>query len=66
MPKLKTNKLAKKKFRVTGKGKVKRAQANMSHNTAKKSAKRKRHLRGMKYVDSANMNDVKRQIANLF
>ena len=45
MPKLKTNKSASKRFKVTGKGKIKRAQANTSHNTAKRRQKRMRKLR---------------------
>lgn len=64
MPKIKNNKMAAKKFRVTGKGRVKRAQAGMSHNTAKKSAKRRRQLRQTKYVDAANMRNLRGQLPN--
>lgn len=60
--KLKTNKLASKKLRVTKSGRVKRAQAGTSHNTAKKSAKQSRQSRGTKSVDSANMKAVRRQL----
>ncbi len=59
MPKLKTNRQAKKKFRERGNGSVKRAQAFTSHNTAKKSPKRIRNLRKSVTVDDANMNSVK-------
>ncbi|MCB0355341.1 MAG: 50S ribosomal protein L35, partial [Bdellovibrionales bacterium] len=45
MPKMKTNRSVYKKFRVSAKGRVKRSQANRSHNTAKRSQKRMRHLR---------------------
>jgi large subunit ribosomal protein L35 len=45
MPKMKTNKAVAKRFKVTGKGKVKRGQAFKSHILTKKSAKRKRNLR---------------------
>ena len=45
MPKMKTNRSAAKRFKVTGKGKVKRRQANKSHILTKKDAKRKRRLR---------------------
>jgi large subunit ribosomal protein L35 len=45
MPKMKTSKAVAKRFRVTGKGKVKRGQAFKSHILTKKSAKRKRKLR---------------------
>ena len=46
MPKMKTHSGAKKRFRVTGSGKVKRSQANMRHLMRKKSKKAKRHGRG--------------------
>ena len=43
--KKKTNKAAAKRFRLTGKGRVRRRKAYKSHILTKKSAKRKRHLR---------------------
>ncbi len=63
MPKIKTRKLATKKFRVA-KNRIKRAQANLSHHTAKKAPKRKRHLGQMKSVDSANIKAVRRMLPN--
>jgi large subunit ribosomal protein L35 len=45
MPKMKTNKSVAKRFKITGRGKVKRGQAFKSHILTKKSAKRKRNLR---------------------
>ena len=45
MPKMKTSKSVAKRFKITGKGKVKRRQANKSHILTKKAPKRKRHLR---------------------
>ena len=45
MPKMKTHKGAKKRFKITGSGKVKRMKAFKSHILTKKSSKRKRHLR---------------------
>ena len=45
MPKMKTHKGAKKRFKLTGTGKVKRMRAYKSHILTKKSAKRKRNLR---------------------
>ena len=45
MPKMKTNRAVAKRFKVTGKGKVTRGHAFMSHILTKKSAKRKRKLR---------------------
>lgn len=66
MPKMKTNKTASKKFRVTSKGKVKRSQAFMSHNTAKKTPKRARNLRKMTYVDSVDVPAVQRMLPYSF
>ena len=43
--KMKTHKGAKKRFKVTGSGKVKRMRAFKSHILTKKDAKRKRRLR---------------------
>lgn len=45
MPKMKTHKGAKKRFSVTGKGKVRRLKAYKSHILTKKTSKRKRRLR---------------------
>jgi len=44
MPKMKTHSGAKKRFKVTGRGKVTARHAMTSHNLGKKSAKRKRRL----------------------
>lgn len=45
MPTLKTHKGAKKRFRLTASGKIKRMKANKSHILTKKSRKRKRNLK---------------------
>ena len=45
MPKMKTHKGAKKRFKVTGSGKVRRLKAFKSHILTKKDPKRKRNLR---------------------
>ena len=58
MPKMKTNRSVYKKFRVSGNGKVKRGQANRSHNTAKRSQKRMRHLRGLLVLEPADAKRV--------
>jgi ribosomal protein L35 len=58
MPKMKTVRIAHKKFRVNAKGKPKRARASTSHNTGKKSSKRMRHLSGTKMVDKTNVRAV--------
>ena len=44
MPKIKTNSGAKKRFQLTGSGKVKRKHAFKSHILTKKTTKRKRNL----------------------
>ena len=46
MPKMKTHKGSKKRFRVTASGKLKRRQAGKKHLLSHKTGKRKRHLRG--------------------
>ena len=58
MPKKKTNRTAHKKFRVGGNGRVKRRQANTSHNTAKRAPKRMRQLRGNANLNEANLRSV--------
>ena len=47
MPKMKTHKSIRKRFRVTAKGKLKRHQAGKKHLLSHKSGKRKRQLRGV-------------------
>jgi len=51
MPKQKTHKGVKKRFRLTAKGKVKHRQSGTSHLAARMSHKRKRNLRGTALVD---------------
>jgi large subunit ribosomal protein L35 len=59
MPKMRTNSSAKKRFTVTGTGKVKRAKAFKNHILTKKSTKRKRALGNDAIVDETNMSNVK-------
>ncbi|MFN4144525.1 MAG: 50S ribosomal protein L35 [Runella sp.] len=59
MPKVKTNSGAKKRFKLTGTGKVKRKHAFHSHILTKKSNKRKRRLVGFTLVDDTNMDRVR-------
>ena len=47
MPKMKTKKSAAKRFKVTGKGVIKRARATKRHILTKRTTKNKRQLRGM-------------------
>ena len=60
MPKLKTNSGAKKRFKVTATGKIKRRRAFHSHLLTKKSKKRKRHLRQPALVDATDVRRVRR------
>ena len=60
MPKMKTNRGAAKRFKLTGTGKIKRKKAFSSHILTKKSTKRKRGLRQADIVDSTNHKGIKR------
>lgn len=62
MPKVKTHSRAKKTFKVTASGKIRRFKAFKSHLLTKKTTKRKRHLRQAAYVHPANENLVKRML----
>jgi large subunit ribosomal protein L35 len=58
--KQKTHSGAKKRFRATGSGKIKRGHRGMRHLLSSKSSKRKRHLGMDGYVHSANEYQVTR------
>jgi large subunit ribosomal protein L35 len=60
MPKMKTNRSAAKRFRLTGTGKLKRAKAFRSHILTKKSAKTKRNLRKTDYVSTSQEKVMKK------
>ena len=62
MPKIKTHSGAKKRFKLTKSGKVKRAHAFTSHILTKKTTKRKRNLRKGAYADVTNEATIKRMI----
>ncbi len=62
MPKMKSNSGAKKRFKKTGSGKIKRKKAFKSHILTKKSSKRKRNLRQSTLVDKTDEKAVKRLI----
>jgi large subunit ribosomal protein L35 len=62
MPKIKTNRTASKKFAVNKNGKVKRGKAYHSHNTAKKSPKRRRNLVKNTLVDQKDARNIKRML----
>jgi large subunit ribosomal protein L35 len=64
MPKMKTNSGAKKRFTLTGTGKIKRKHAFKSHILTKKSTKRKRNLTYFGLVDKADLKNVKLLLAS--
>ncbi len=59
MPKMKTNSSAKKRFRITGTGKIKRKHAYKRHILTKKSKKRKLALRHSGLVHPADESNVR-------
>ncbi len=63
MPKIKTNSGAKKRFTLTGTGKIKRKHAFHSHILTKKTKKQKRNLCYSTLVDRVNVNQVKALLA---
>lgn len=63
MPKAKTHKGAAKRFKVTGKGKLKRAKAYHGHILEKKSATRKRRLQRKGNVAAADKKNIKRLLS---
>lgn len=62
MPKMKTNSGAKKRFRLTGTGKIRRNKAFHSHILTKKSPKTKRNLRKETLVSDADVPRIRRLI----
>jgi large subunit ribosomal protein L35 len=62
MPKIKTHSGAKKRFKLTKTGKVKRAHAFKSHILNKKTTKRKRNLRKTVTADVTNTATIKKLI----
>lgn len=59
MPKIKTNSSAKKRFKVTGSGKIMRKKAYKNHILTKKEKDRKRKLGRMAQVDHSDLNNVR-------
>ena len=60
MPKMKTNSGAKKRFALTGTGKIKRKHAFKSHILTKKTKKQKRNLTHTSIVAGVDVNGVKK------
>ena len=65
MPKIKTNRAAAKRFKVTGTGKLKRNKAYKSHILTKKSTKRKRNLKQATITDATNVKNMKKVLPYL-
>ncbi|NBX67835.1 MAG: 50S ribosomal protein L35 [Proteobacteria bacterium] len=62
MPKMKTVSGAKKRFKLTGSGRVKRAKAYHNHILEHKSAKRGRRLRQNGMVHASDLRQIKRML----
>ena len=62
MPKMKSKSSAKKRFKLTGSGKIKRKHAFKSHILTKKATKRKRNLTHIGLVDKADEKSIKLQL----
>ncbi|MFC4666452.1 50S ribosomal protein L35 [Falsiporphyromonas endometrii] len=60
MPKMKTNSSAKKRFTLTGSGKIKRKHAFKSHILTKKTKKQKRNLTHFAMMDKVDEKRVKK------
>ncbi len=62
MPKMKSNRGAMKRFKVTGTGKIKRYKACKSHILTKKNRKRKRNLRTATLIAASDARRVHHMI----
>ena len=62
MPKVKTKSGAKKRFKLTGTGKIKRKHAFKSHILTKKETKQKRNLTRTGLVDKSDVKNVKKML----
>lgn len=62
MSKVKTNSSAKKRFKLTGTGKIKRKHAFKSHILTKKETKQKRNLTNATLVDKSDLKNVKHML----
>ncbi len=63
MPKMKSHSGTKKRFRVTGSGKLMRAKAFKSHILSKKTTKRKRNFRKEEEIAAADRKVIKSRLA---
>ena len=65
MPKIKSNRGAAKRFRVTGSGRIKRKHAFHSHILTKKDTKRKRRLRSTSLIAGADEKAIRKLLPKL-
>ncbi len=65
MPKIKTNRGAAKRFKVTGSGKIKRSRAYLRHILTSKTRNQKRRLRKATLVSPANAKAIHKLIPYL-
>jgi large subunit ribosomal protein L35 len=63
MPKMKSKSSAKKRFTLTGTGKIKRKKAFKSHLLTKKETKQKRNLRYSTTVNKTDLKSVKSMLS---
>ena len=64
MSKMKTHKGAKKRFKVTGSGKIVRRSKNLNHFLEKKSSRRKRRLSGEREVSPADRDTIEQLLSS--
>ena len=62
MPKMKTRRAAAKRFKLTGRGRIKRNKANHSHMLIRRSKSAKRKMRKAGYIVSAEKNRVRKML----
>ncbi len=62
MPKMRTRRGAAKRFKLTGKGKIKRKKAYANHILTKKTRKQKRNLNQATLVDAVDVKRITRQL----
>ena len=62
MPKVKTSRGARKRFKISGAGKILRRRAMRSHNLEKKSSKRRRGFRKSQPVAPSDLKGVKKML----
>jgi len=64
VPKIKTNRGAAKRFKLTATGKIKRSKAFANHILTKKSPKRKRALKASTFISKSDVKHIQRLLPN--